>query len=90
MQHSEFSPRQAGQDRKHFRLGTSAARPAKGYWAARAGLSNDYQIEEAIAGLSDAREIQMNLIKLLGFYCAYDYMRCYKMGWDDEIGWDYA
>jgi hypothetical protein len=75
------SPREAGQDRKHFELGTSNAKPARGYWAARAGLSNDWQIEEAIADLTDAQEIQTTLIKLLGYDCAHDYMTYYKMGW---------
>ncbi len=74
-------PRQAGEDRRHFPLGTSTAKPAVGYWAARAGLSNDYQIEEAIAGLSNPDVIQATLIELLGYNCAHDYMTCYKMGW---------
>ncbi len=77
--------RPANQDRKHFDLGGSTARPAKGYWAARAGLKNDYQIEEAIAGMTNAEEIQVTLIKLLGYSCAHDYMKCYKMGWNYEL-----
>jgi hypothetical protein len=72
-------PREAGQDRAHVPLGTSTAPPARGYWADRAGLSNNYQIEEAIAGLSNPDEIQATLIKLLGYNCAH--MTWYKMGW---------
>jgi hypothetical protein len=70
-----------GQDRKHFPLGTCKAPPARGYWAGRAGLSNDYQVEEAIAGLSDPQEIKAKLIDLSGHDFARDYMTYYKMGW---------
>jgi hypothetical protein len=77
----EFYGRQAGQDRKHFALGTCKAPPARGYWAARAGLSNDYQVEEAIAGISDPQEIKAKLIDLAGYDFASDYMTYYKMGW---------
>lgn len=74
-------PRQAGEDRRHFGLGISSAPPARGYWAARADLKNDWQIEEAIAGLTEVQEIQAKLIDLLGYDCALDYMTYYKMGW---------
>ena len=77
----EFYPRLPGQDKKYFRLGTSPARPARGYWAARAGVSKDYDIEEAIAGLSDPEEIKAALIKLGGWDFAYAYMTYFKMGW---------
>ena len=77
----EFYGRQAGQDRKYFDLGTCKAPPARGYWAARAGLSNDYQVEEAIAGLSDPQEVKAKLIDLAGYAFARDYMTYYKMGW---------
>ena len=77
----EFSGRQAGQDRKHFPLGKCTAPPARGYWADRAGLSKDYQIEEAIVGLTDPQEIKAKLIDLGGYAFAHDYMTFYKMGW---------
>ena len=73
--------RVANQDRAHFPLGMSTARPAAGYWAARAGLSNDYQVEEVIAGLSDPHEIRAKLIELAGYNFARDYMTYFKMGW---------
>jgi hypothetical protein len=31
--------------------------------------------------LTDAQEIRTTLIKLLGYDCAFDYMKYYKMGW---------
>ena len=77
----EFYGRQAGQDRKYFALGTCEAPPARGYWAGRAGLSNDDQVEQAIAGLSDPQEIKAKLIDLAGYEFACDYMRYYKLGW---------
>jgi hypothetical protein len=79
----QFQPfaRPANQDRRHFPLGTSTKRPARGYWAARAGLSNDYQVEEAIAGLSDPQEIRAALIELAGYDFARDYMLYFKMDW---------
>jgi hypothetical protein len=85
MSHSQgwFYPREAGQDRKFFRLGACTAKPANGYWAARAGLSDDKQIEEAIAGLSDAHEVTTTLIKLLGYDCAAEYMAYYRMTWKE-------
>ena len=49
--------------------------------AARAGLSNDYQVEEAIAGLSDPQEIRAALIELAGYDFARDYMLYFKMDW---------
>jgi len=61
----EFAPRQAGQDRKHFPLGTSTAVPAPGYFAGIAGLENEQMIKDAIAGLSDSREIEDALVKIL-------------------------
>lgn len=77
----EFWGPMPGQDKKHFPLGTSTAKPARGYWASRAGLSMDCQVEEAIAGLVDPREIKARLIKLAGYDFARDYMTYYKMGW---------
>jgi hypothetical protein len=70
-------PRVGGQDKKHFKLGTSDARPAAGYWAGLAGLLDDQQIEDAIAGLSDEREIERKLIKL---FHSHDIAR-YYMTW---------
>jgi hypothetical protein len=82
---SGFSPPLPGQDRKHFPLGTSTARPAYGYWASRANLSSDRQIEEAIAGMTNAEEIQVTLMKLLGYDCARDYMLYYKIPWNYKL-----
>ena len=64
----QFQPfaRPANQDRRHFALGTSTARPAAGYFADAAGLSSEQEIENA-------------LVKLLGYSLAYDYMR-WRMG----------
>ena len=53
----------AGQDRGHFPLGTSDARPAPGYWIDRCGLSVK-EIEDAIAGLSAPKGIEGVLVKL--------------------------
>jgi hypothetical protein len=66
----------AGQDRKHFPLGTSPARPAAGYFADAAGRSSEQEIRDAIAGLSDEQEIEGALVKLLrSRWLARDYMR---------------
>ncbi len=58
-------PRAANQDRTHFDLGASTARPAVGYFAAAAGLSSEQQIVDVIAGLEDKQEIENTLAKLL-------------------------
>jgi hypothetical protein len=63
---SQFYPRLPGQDRAHFPLGTSEAKPAAGYFGAWAGLSSDKEIENAIAGLSDIGQIRGALIRLAG------------------------
>jgi hypothetical protein len=69
--------RVAGQDRTHFALGTSRAKPANGYWTGcclkGSGVTNDKQIEDAIAGLSDA-EAKRVLIDFMGFDEAEHYM----------------
>jgi hypothetical protein len=68
--------RPANQDRKHFPLGTSTARPAAGYFADAAGLSSEQEIRDAIAGLSSEQEIEDALVKLLRYHSlARDYMR---------------
>jgi hypothetical protein len=59
-------PRAANQDRTHFNLGASTARPAAGYFAAAAGLSSEQQIVDAIAELTDTQEIENTLAELLG------------------------
>jgi hypothetical protein len=51
-------PRVAGHDKIHFSLGTSSARPAAGYFASVAGLSNEQEIVALIAGLSNEVEIE--------------------------------
>jgi hypothetical protein len=58
--------RPANQDRTHFDLGTSTARPTKNYFADVAGLSSEQQIVDAIAGLTDDQEIIDTLVTLLG------------------------
>jgi hypothetical protein len=77
----QFQPfaRPANQDRRHFALGTSTARPAAGYFADAAGLSSEQVIRDAVAGLSSEQEIENALVKLLGYSLAYDYMR-WRMG----------
>lgn len=68
--------RVAGQDRKHFELGTSPAIPAAGYFADAAGLTNEQVIRDAVAGLSSEQEIEETLVKLLRDYrLAHGYMR---------------
>jgi hypothetical protein len=69
-------PRAANQDRMHFDLGASPARPAAGYFAAVAGLSSEQEIVDAIAGLTDQQEIENTLVKLFGWpQMARDYMK---------------
>ena len=69
-------PRAANQDRTHFDLGASTARPAAGYFAAVAGLSSEQQIADAIAELTDTQEIENTLVELLGSWrIARDYMK---------------
>jgi hypothetical protein len=68
-------PRQANQDKVHFRLGRSPAKPAKGYFADAAGLSSEQQIVEAIAGLTTPQEIEDALENLLGSPLARNYMK---------------
>jgi hypothetical protein len=62
--------RPANQDRKHFPLGTSTAKPAPGYFADAAGLSDEQEIKDAVAGLASEQEIEYALVKLL---------RCYRL-----------
>ena len=54
----EFSGRLAGQDQKHFALGTSPAPPSARYFADARGLENEQVIWDAIAGLSSERRDQ--------------------------------
>lgn len=61
----EFYGRQSGQDRKDFPLGTSTAVPAPGYFADARGLANEQVVMDAIAGLSDRKEIETVLAELL-------------------------
>jgi hypothetical protein len=57
-------PRQANQDKIHFRLGSSPAIPAAGYFADVLGLANEQVILDKIAGLSTEQEIEDALFKL--------------------------
>jgi hypothetical protein len=59
------SGRVAGQDRKGFSSRTSRAVPAPGYFADARGLVNEQVIKDAIAGLSDPKEIEDTLAELL-------------------------
>jgi hypothetical protein len=74
------TPRPAGQDKKHFALGTSTAKPARGYFADVVGLESEQAIWDAIEGLPDEQEITDALVKLLGSYwLARDFMK-WRMG----------
>jgi hypothetical protein len=74
--------RPANQDRKHFPLGTSTAKPAAGYFADAAGLSSEQVIRDAIVGLSSEQETEEALVELLRSHLlARDYMR-WRMGID--------
>ena len=80
MQVSNPFSRPANQDRKHFELGTSTAKPAAGYFADAVGLSGEQVIRDAIAGLSGEKEIEDALFKLFRHRpLARDYMR-WRMG----------
>jgi hypothetical protein len=69
-------PQAANQDRTHFDLGASTARPAAEYFAAVTGLSSEQEIVDAIAGLTDRQEIENTLVELLGSQrMACDYMK---------------
>ena len=57
--------RAANQDRMHFELGASTARPSTEYFAIVAGLLSEQQIVDAIAGLT-GQELKNTLVKLLG------------------------
>jgi hypothetical protein len=74
-------PRVAGQDKAHFRLGTSPAKPAAGYFAGVLGISSEQEIVDAIAGLSNEAEIEDALFKFFrqDRKLARDYMR-WRMG----------
>jgi hypothetical protein len=56
--------RPANQDKKHFDLGTSSARPAAGYFAGVLGIASEQEIMDAIAGLSNETEIENALYDL--------------------------
>jgi hypothetical protein len=60
----EFWGPQPGQDKKHFPLGSSPAKPAAGYFADVLGWANEQMIRDKIAGLSDEQEIEDVLFKL--------------------------
>lgn len=72
--------RPANQDRKHFALGDSDAKPASGYFASVTGLADEEPIKEAVATLTDLWEIEDKLFEILGSsQQAQDYMR-WRMG----------
>ena len=54
----EFWAPLPGQDRKHFPLGTSRSPPGPNYFADAFGLANEQVIMDAIAGLTDPKEIE--------------------------------
>ena len=69
-------PRAAVQDRTDFALGTCTAPPAPGYFADVAEVENEQVIADAVAGLSDAKEIHAALMKLFqNYYVTKEYMR---------------
>lgn len=75
MQVSNPFSRPANQDRKYFKLGTSTAKPAAGYFADAAGLSSEQDIRDAIADLPSEQDIEDALVGLLGSrQLARDYM----------------
>jgi hypothetical protein len=57
-------PRQANQDKMHFPLGSSPARPASGYFADVLGIANEQMIRDQMTGLSEDKEIEETLFKL--------------------------
>ncbi|WP_315778687.1 hypothetical protein [Bradyrhizobium sp. SZCCHNPS1003] len=61
----EFYGRAAGQDRKHFRLGTSMGIPGPNYFADVRGFANEQVIHDAIAGSLDPKDIEHVLTELL-------------------------
>jgi hypothetical protein len=72
--------RPANQDKKHFELGASTAKPAAGYFADVLGLSSEQPIKDAVAGLSSAKEIEDVLFNLFqDRWQARDYMK-WRMG----------
>jgi len=56
--------RPANQDKRHFELGASPAKPAAGYFAGVLGIDSEREILDAIAGLSNEAEIEDTLYKL--------------------------
>jgi hypothetical protein len=80
MQVYEPFARPANQDKKHFDLGTSPARPAAEYFAGVADLSSEQVLRDAVAGLSNEQSIEDALFKLLpSRFFAREYMR-WRMG----------
>lgn len=70
--------RPANQDRKHFELGESTAKPAPGYFASVLGLPSERVIQGFIAGLSDEHHVEDALSYLFGSHqmaCDYMYWR---------------
>ena len=70
----------ANQDRKHFGLGESDAKPAANYFANVLDLPDEQPIRDAVVGLSSANEIEDVLFKLFrDRWQARDYMK-WRMG----------
>lgn len=69
--------RQANQDKKHFELGASPAKPAAGYVAGVLGIDSEQEILDAIAGLANEVEIEDALFKLFreDQFMARDFMK---------------
>ncbi|MEZ5901667.1 MAG: hypothetical protein R3D51_19480 [Hyphomicrobiaceae bacterium] len=80
MQVYEPFARPANQDKKHFELGTSTAKPAEGYFADVADLPSEKVLQDAVAGLLSEQEIEDALFNLLpSRFFAHEYMR-WRMG----------
>lgn len=80
MQVYEPFARPANQDKKHFDLGTSTARPATGYFAGVADLPSEQVLRDAVAGLASEQEIESALLKFLpSRFFAHEYMK-WRMG----------
>jgi hypothetical protein len=70
----EFWAPLPGQDRKHSPLGTSKAVPGPNYFADVRGLDDEQEIRDAVAGLSDPKQIEAVLTELLGPRLAREFM----------------
>lgn len=80
MQVYEPFAQRANQDKKHFALGTSTAKPAAGYFAGVADLQSEQLLRDAVAGLTSEQEIESALLRFLpSSSFAREYMK-WRMG----------